>query len=61
MIEKISPKIETSPVLLASPRLRMHIRKFTERFLPDLVIISHSEVASSVQIRNLGIVDLNAN
>jgi flagellar biosynthesis protein FlhA len=41
--------------------LRMHIRKFTERFLPDLVIISHSEVASSVQIKNLGVVDLNAN
>jgi flagellar biosynthesis protein FlhA len=61
MIEKITPTIETSPVLLASPGLRMHIRKFTERFLPDLVIISHSEVASSVQIKNLGVVDLNAN
>jgi flagellar biosynthesis protein FlhA len=61
MIEKITPNIETSPVLLASPGLRMHIRKFTERFLPDLVIISHSEVASSVQIKNLGVVDLNAN
>ena len=61
MIEKVTPNIETSPVLLASPGLRMHIRKFTERFLPDLVIISHSEVASSVQIKNLGVVDLNAN
>ena len=46
MIEKITPNIETSPVLLASPGLRMHIRKFTERFLPELVVISHSEIAS---------------
>ena len=61
MIENITPNIETSPVLLASPGLRMHIRKFTERFLPELVVISHSEVASSVQIKNLGVVDLNAN
>ena len=61
MIEKITPNIETSPVLLASPGLRMHIRKFTERFIPDLIIISHSEVAPSVQIKTLGIVDLNAN
>jgi len=39
----------------------MHIRKFTERFIPDLIIISHSEVAPSVQIKTLGIVNLNAN
>jgi len=61
MIEKITPTIETSPVLLASPGLRMHIRKFTERFLPDLAIISHSEVSPSVQIKTIGVVDLNAN
>ncbi|MEK9628839.1 MAG: flagellar biosynthesis protein FlhA [Nitrospinota bacterium] len=61
MIEKITPTIETAPVLLASPGLRMHIRKFTERFLPDLAIVSHSEVAPSVQIKTLGVVDLNAN
>jgi len=61
MIETITPTLETSPVLLASPGLRMHIRKFTERFLPDLAIISHSEVAPSVQIKTIGVVDLNAN
>ncbi len=61
MIEKITPTIETAPVLLASPGLRMHIRKFTERFLPDLAIISHSEVSPSVQIKTLGVVDLHAN
>ena len=60
-IERITPTIETSPVLLASPGLRMHIRKFTERFLPDLAIISHSEVSPSVQIKTIGVVDLNAN
>jgi flagellar biosynthesis protein FlhA len=41
--------------------LRMHIRKFTERFLPDLAIISHSEISPSVQIKTIGVVDLNAN
>ena len=61
MIEKVTPTIDTAPVLLASPGLRMHIRKFTERFIPDLIIISHSEVAPSVQIKTLGIVNLNAN
>ena len=61
MIEKIAPTIENSPVLLASPGLRMHIRKFTERFLPELAIISHSEVPPSIQIKTLGVVDLNAN
>lgn len=60
-MESIAPKLESSPVLLASPAIRLHLRRFTERFLPDLVILSHSEVTPSVQIRTLEVVNINAN
>jgi len=60
-MESIAPKLETSPVLLASPAIRLHLRRFTERFLPDLVILSHSEVTPSVQIKTLEVVNINAN
>ncbi len=60
-MESIAPKLETSPVLLASPAIRLHLRRFTERFLPDLVILSHSEVVPSVQIKTLEVVNINAN
>jgi flagellar biosynthesis protein FlhA len=60
-IESISPLLETSPILLASPVIRLHLRRFTERFLPDLVVLSHSEILPSVQIKTLKVVSLNAN
>jgi flagellar biosynthesis protein FlhA len=60
-MESIAPKLESAPVLLASPSIRLHLRRFTERFLPDLVILSHSEVTPSVQIRTLDVVSIHAN
>jgi flagellar biosynthesis protein FlhA len=60
-MESIAPRLESSPVLLASPTIRIHLRRFTERFLPDLVILSHSEVTPSVQIRTLEVVSIHAN
>ncbi len=60
-MESIAPKLESPPVLLASPSIRLHLRRFTERFLPDLVILSHSEVTPSVQIRTLEVVSIHAN
>ncbi len=60
-MEAIAPRLESSPILLASPTIRLHLRRFTERFLPDLVVLSHSEVMPSVQIKTLEVVNLNAN
>ena len=60
-VEAMTPKLETSPVLLASPGIRHHLRKFVERFLPDLAVLSHSEITPSVQIKTLEVVELNAN
>ncbi|MFQ5449142.1 MAG: flagellar biosynthesis protein FlhA [Nitrospinaceae bacterium] len=61
IMESVAPKLETSPVLLVSPAIRLHLRRFTERFLPDLVVLSHSEVVPTVQIKTLNVVNLNAN
>ena len=60
-VEAMTPQMETSPVLLASPGIRHHLRKLVERFLPDLAVLSHSEIIPSVQIKTLKVVDLNAN
>jgi len=60
-VETMTPQMETAPVLLASPGIRHHLRKFVERFIPDLAVLSHSEIIPSVQIKTLKVVDLNAN
>ena len=59
--ESIAANLETPPILLASPMIRMYIRKLTERFLPDLVVLSHNELIPTIQIKTLKVIGLNAN
>jgi flagellar biosynthesis protein FlhA len=49
----------SAPVLLASPAIRGHLRKFTERFVPQLAILSHNEIAAGVRIQSLGTVSVS--
>ncbi len=51
-MEKVAA-MNIEPVLLCSPGIRMVLRKMTERFLPDLVVLSHSEVAPNVKIQSV--------
>ncbi|MDR0882211.1 MAG: flagellar biosynthesis protein FlhA [Candidatus Adiutrix sp.] len=42
------------PVLLCSPIIRRHLHKLTERFIPNLVLLSHSELTSNIQLKIIG-------
>ncbi len=44
------------PVLLCSPLIRPHVKKLTERFIPNLIVLSHNEISNDVRIESLGIV-----
>jgi flagellar biosynthesis protein FlhA len=44
------------PVLLCSAGLRRHIRKFTERLLPQLTVVSMTEIPSHVSLRAYAVV-----
>ena len=46
------------PFLLCSPLIRPHMKKLVERFIPNLVVLSHNEVAQDVRIEALGVVDI---
>jgi flagellar biosynthesis protein FlhA len=49
--------IKVQPILLCSSVLRHHLRQLTERFIPDLVILSAAEVPGNVKIVSLGVVE----
>ncbi|MCA9772201.1 MAG: FHIPEP family type III secretion protein, partial [Myxococcales bacterium] len=49
---------EASPVVLCSPTVRAHFKRMTERFLPNLVVISHNEIDGLARVRSLGTVRL---
>ncbi len=46
------------PILLASPTIRMYIRQLLERTIPDLPILSYSELEPTVEIQSVGVVNL---
>jgi flagellar biosynthesis protein FlhA len=45
-----------NPILLCPARLRLALRRFTERSLGALTILSYSEVAPQVEVTTLGVV-----
>jgi flagellar biosynthesis protein FlhA len=50
----------TNPVLIASPNIRRHVKKLTERFMPSLAVISHNEIPPNIKIQSLGVVTQHA-
>ncbi len=52
-VERIT-QMNHQPILLCSPMVRRHLRKLTERFIPNLTILSHSELTPTVQLKVLG-------
>lgn len=49
---------ELRPVLLCAPSLRRHIRRLTERLVPQLAVLSLNEVPSQLSLRAFGVVKL---
>jgi flagellar biosynthesis protein FlhA len=45
-------------VVLCSPVIRSHFKRLTEKFIPNLVVISHNELSPDANIRSLGTVRL---
>jgi flagellar biosynthesis protein FlhA len=48
------------PVLICSPSIRRHVKKFTERFITNLVVLSHNEIPTNIKIQSLGTVGSDA-
>lgn len=60
LLEKIETAcraaVMSQPIVLCSAMVRPHLRKLTERFLPELVVIAHGEVSSNVKLVSMGTV-----
>lgn len=53
------PEIAGQPVLLTSPTARRHLYKLTSRFIPQLSILSHSELTPEANVKSVGVVELS--
>lgn len=57
VVEK-SPQFAGQPVLLTSPTIRRHLRKLVTRFIPQLSVLSHSELTPDVRVKSVGVVEI---
>ncbi|WP_273851632.1 flagellar biosynthesis protein FlhA [Guptibacillus spartinae] len=46
------------PILLTSPAIRMYLRQFLERYMPELTILSYSELEPDVEVQSVGVINL---
>jgi flagellar biosynthesis protein FlhA len=48
-------KMEKPSVALCSPRLRAHLKRFTERNFPQLAVLSYNEIVPQIKVQSIGI------
>lgn len=46
------------PLLLTSPALRPYVRRYLEKWLPDVPVLSYNELEPDVQVQSVGVVQL---
>src|SRR5499426_1833956 len=62
LITELTRAVETmmqqqqAPLLVTSPLTRPHIKRLTEPYVPQLIVLSHNDIVANVRIRNLGVV-----
>jgi flagellar biosynthesis protein FlhA len=62
LITELTRAVETmmqqqqAPLLVTSPLTRPHVKRLTEPYVPQLVVLSHNDIVANVRIRNLGVI-----
>jgi len=57
-IERISA-MNQQPIILCSAHIRSHFKKFLDRFIPNLVVLSYNDLVNNVRVQSLGTVRLS--
>lgn len=51
--------MEQSPIVLCSPAVRMYVRQLTERYFPQIPILSYNELEANVEVQSVGVVNID--
>lgn len=49
-------RLKLRPVILCSPRLRPHFKRFIERSFPDTAVLSYNEIVPQVKVQSIGMI-----
>ncbi|WP_075980912.1 flagellar biosynthesis protein FlhA [Bacillus massilinigeriensis] len=56
-VEQLSLMNQT-PIVLCSPAVRMYVRQLTERYFPQIPILSYNELEANVEVQSVGVVNI---
>ena len=56
-VEQLS-LLEQTPIVLCSPAVRMYVRQLTERYFPQIPILSYNELEANVEVQSVGVVNI---
>lgn len=56
---KKTGELMSTPIVLASPIIRLYYKKLIEQFAPDTVVLSYNEIESSVQVQSVGVIHID--
>lgn len=56
-LEKFGP-MNLQPVVLCSSQIRLHFKKLSDRFMPNISVLSYDEIVPNVKIQSIGVVEL---
>jgi flagellar biosynthesis protein FlhA len=51
-------RMKLSSVILCSPRLRPHFKRFIERSFPDVAVLSYNEIVPQVKVQSIGMISI---
>lgn len=51
-------RMKLSPVILCSPRLRPHLKRFIERSFPEVAVLSYNEIVPQVKVQSIGMISI---
>ncbi|MFJ7660949.1 flagellar biosynthesis protein FlhA [Lysinibacillus sp. NPDC097162] len=57
-VERVS-FMEQSAIILCSPAVRMYLRQLTERYFPQIPVLSYNELDASIEIQSVGVVNVD--
>ena len=46
------------PIVLTSPKIRLHFKTFIKRFFPKTPVLAYSEIAEGIEVRSVGVIEL---
>ncbi len=64
ILESIASQVEQlslmdqTPIVLCSPAVRMYVRQLTERYFPQIPILSYNELEANAEVQSVGVVNV---